>query len=284
MKKTFLTYLFLVAIILTKTANAVNDSDITGPQIDSGVGYSAGQGYSNSQKTLEHTYNILKKFSTFKIVYPETSPTTSPEPISATPTPDATVSGTPSPTQPVAGAFKYYRQCDYRSVRLRDGGAECTMCKAGCGITAAAGVLATLQNSSIDPPTVLKRYTELGFESGCGGTTMSAAKKILDSYGLKTSATYLFGSSKGYSINQVDEDIREKVKNGWYVFVLGTFCEGGCGHFFVITDIDSANNVTSYDPYYFDGKRFPPPSTSQPINYSRSNPFPVYKWAFAVRR
>jgi len=204
-----------------------------------------------------------------------------------TPTPNSTI---PNPTGPYdyqpeitsalqpslpknsANIFPY-RQCDYPNSPMHNG---CNICKAGCGIVSVSIILSKFAIMA-DPVTVEKKYEEFGFNAGCDGTYMYDAKTMLERYGLKTS-NYIFASNYGYSINSVAQDIRDKVKNGWVVLALGQFCLNGCGHFFVITDIDSSNQVTSYDPYY------EPNSRNQPINYTSRYPFPLYKYAFGVRK
>jgi|GEM_PF-6059385 len=166
-----------------------------------------------------------------------------------------------------------YRQCNYRNTTMPNG---CTLCYAGCGLTAASITLSAF-GINVDPPTMNNKYRELGLYAGCNGSHLASAKTVIETYGLKTSQ-YLFGSGP-YTIEQVAQDIRDKVKNGWIVFALTHFCEGGCGHFIVITDIDEANRVTSYDPYYE-----PPESSPQPISYQGRYPFPKYIAGFAVRK
>ncbi|PIZ62586.1 hypothetical protein COY16_03870 [Candidatus Roizmanbacteria bacterium CG_4_10_14_0_2_um_filter_39_13] len=171
------------------------------------------------------------------------------------------------------GNITAYRQCNYRSTTMHNG---CTLCYAGCGLTAASITLSAF-GIKVDPPAMNNKYRELGLYAGCSGSHLASAKTVIEKYGLKTSQ-YLFGGGV-YTIEEVAPDIRAKVKSGWIVFVLTHFCSGGCGHFIVITDIDEANRVTSYDPYYE-----PPESSIQPISYQARYPFPKYIAGFAVRK
>ncbi len=192
------------------------------------------------------------------------------------------------PTPQTVNGFKVYRQCNYRNINVvnncKKDGTSATMCNMGCGMTSVAMILSTLLQDTIDPIQVWKKYNDNGASISCAGTNVADAKTVIESYksrGIQTSATNLFsyGHNNAASIDEVASDIRQKVKNGWYVFVLADFCEGGCGHFFVITDIDDNNVVTSYDPYYE-----PPEASRLPINYTNRYPFPKYRTAFAVKK
>lgn len=181
---------------------------------------------------------------------------------------------TPSDASPApSSSIIPYRQCDYAHVPMYNG---CNICKVGCGITS---VSIALSNYGInaDPIAVENQYQLNGFYAGCDGTYLYDAKRILELYGLKTS-NYIFASNTGYKIDLVAQDVRDKVKNGWIVFALAKFCNNGCRHFFIITDIDSSNRVTSYDPYY------EPDSRTQPINYQARYPFPIYEYAFGIKK
>lgn len=184
------------------------------------------------------------------------------------------------PTPQTVNGFKIYRQCNYRNISTIKGCTNSgTLCSMGCGITSAAMILSTILKQNIDPVTLLKKYKDMKAYIGCDGTNADDAKKVIQGYGLQTSG-YLFnyGHSNAATIGQVAPDIREKVKNGWYVFALTDFCKDGCSHYFVITDIDANNVVTSYDPYYET-----PENSKLPINYTNRYPFPKYRTAFAVK-
>jgi len=207
-------------------------------------------------------------------VQPTTTPTTS--------------NGQPTATQtPPSTSFTAFRQCNYRNNVLKTNadGTTCSICRAGCGPTSVATAL-NIFGITADPVEVVKKYSQNNLFISCEGTNLSDAKKIFESYGLRTypnlnndQKSSLFASESGFRINEVATDIRNQVKNGWVVFALLKMCSGGCKHFTIITDIDSQNRVTSYDPYYE-----PPESSKMPINYSNRSFQPLYLYAFAVRR
>jgi len=207
-------------------------------------------------------------------VQPTTTPTTS--------------NGQPTATQtPPSTSFTAFRQCNYRNNVLKTNadGTTCSICRAGCGPTAVATAL-SIFGISADPVEIVKKYSQNNLFISCEGTNLNDAKKIFESYGLRTyphlnkdQKSSLFASESGFRIDEVAIDIRNQVKNGWVVFALLKMCSGGCKHFTIITDIDSQNRVTSYDPYYE-----PPESSKTPINYSSRSFQPLYLYAFAVRR
>ncbi|MBP9690941.1 C39 family peptidase [Candidatus Woesebacteria bacterium] len=183
-----------------------------------------------------------------------------------------------NPSQPggVNGSFTAYRQCNYRNSMMSS---TCSICNAGCGLTAVATTLSYFGSNTYDPPKMLQYYRNKGYLASCAGTSFVDAKATLKALGLTVSETDILYSDAGYRIDQVASNIRTYVKNGWIVFALTYFCTGGCGHYIVITDIDANNQVTSYDPYYETN------STSQPISYSGRYPsFPLYRMAFAVKK
>ena len=218
-----------------------------------------------------------------------------------TPTPTSSVSPTslPGPTVSVdqnipqgqnTNGFVSFKQCNYASTPLLGG---CNMCKVGCGITSAAMAIRSLTNDpSVNPVSVLGEYNQNyykrnpdnkngfnvfdPFYNGCGGSSIMGAKPIIEQHGLQTSS-YLFSSKTGLRIDEIASEIRPYIEKGWIIFAVTRFCENGCGHFIVLTAIDSNNIVDSYDVYYEPG------SSVQPIHYQNRSPFPKYISAFAVR-
>ena len=262
--------IFTASPLITNDVFAIIDENPAyGPLIDSGEGYAVGAPVKKTAQK-ERT-NIITNVIDFILKNAVNTDRPDEGTIGVTPG----VTSIPITGVPYAGTFKYYRQCNYKSTPLRDG---CDMCYAGCGITAASGILSTLVDQTLDPPTVLKKYTALEQGSGCYGSSIMSGKTVLESYGLTTS-NYLFRSANGERIENVADDMRPYLKSGWFIFALAYFCSGGCGHFIVITDIDSSNNVTSFDPYYE-----PPVDSAQPIGYSRRSPYPLYRYGFAVKK
>ncbi|OGK34189.1 hypothetical protein A3F57_05780 [Candidatus Roizmanbacteria bacterium RIFCSPHIGHO2_12_FULL_36_11] len=199
-------------------------------------------------------------------------------------TPYPTISG--SPTYPISpyitpppqpGGYVYYHQCSgiygnpWGDYPLPSG---CTICEAGCGPTTVAMIVASLVDKSIDPKKVVDHYKNakpFPYYLGCAGSRYSDAKATLEFYGLDTTPyfTYSLGN-----YNELARDFKGYLGSGWTIFALANFCDGGCGHFFWITDISS---TWAYDPYY--GRREAPP-----IDENRYNPFPQYRVAFGVRK
>jgi len=243
-----------------------------GPLIDRGDGYAVGAPtpIKDSSETLNDFMSIFfRGFDTNSIDLGGPIP-------NVTGQPSQQNSGWNSTSPISTDSIIPFRQCNYRNVNMVQGQSNCTMCNAGCGPTAAAIMLSVfgIQDS---PPNVLQRYRTFNSYITCKGTSLEGAKKVLESYGLTTSQ-YIFSSNGGFRIEDVADDIQLKVKNGWAVFALLHFCEGGCGHFVTITDISGNRIVTSYDPYY----EINPPT--QPINYSQRYPFPKYIGAFGVKK
>lgn len=222
-----------------------------------------------NKKSNEDLYHLFE--TGYNDNYEEENVTIIPS-LSTTTTPAVPIS-MPMTTPANNGNYSYYRQCDYQDIMPQG----CSICKAGCGITAVSTIVASLGFPSENPISVMEKYRQRGFYAGCSGTSIGNAKSILESYGLSTS-NYLFQNSSGYEINAVAEDIRRYTQSGWVVLALTNFCEGGCGHFIVLTDIDSSNNVTSFDPWY---EQYSP---SQPISYESRSPFPKYRYAIAVKK
>ena len=71
-------------------------------------------------------------------------------------------------------------------------------------------------------------------------------------------------------------DLKKYLDSGWTFFALANFCEGGCGHYFWITDIDNKDNIWAYDPAY---GRY-----EIPYNENSRYPFPLYRLAFGVKK
>lgn len=258
-----------------------------GPMIDRGDGYAV---FPTPRPTTNP--NVSKEASIRKIleqlfggsqVIP-TGANTSPPPSSPTPSQSLSrvspTSSNVSPTVefspiPPTGNFVSYRQCNYTHITMWGG---CTICQMGCGITSAAMIIASFGNRSINPENLHSRYRENEWSAGCGGSYIGDAKTAIEKYGNLRTTQYLFRHVPSVPMNtpSVVDDIRGHVSNGNPVFALLEFCEGGCGHFVVITGMNEQNRFVAYDPYY------EPNSTTQPISYG-SRPYqPKIRVAFAV--
>lgn len=175
-------------------------------------------------------------------------------------------------TPPVfSGEKVYYAQCNgYGSISLPNG---CTLCYAGCGATTVAMIAASYLGTSYNPKTIVDTYDSEGYLLGCSGSRYSDAYTLLKNLGLKTTDYLVFNLEKA---DTVVPQLRGYLNSGWTFFTLASFCDGGCGHYFWITDIDSQGNILAYDPAY---GRY-----QIPYNENSRYPFPLYKMAFGVKK
>lgn len=172
--------------------------------------------------------------------------------------------------------YTYYSQCHgpYDNYPLASG---CTVCDAGCGPTTVAMILSTYVDPKYDPPAVVDIYKSAG-GAACG-TAMYVAKNVLNSHGVQTS-DYIIPWKAGvdYTINEVKEDLKAYLDNGWTIMVLAYYREGqGGGHYFWLTDIDEDGNAMAFDPYYGMDQ-------SAPISENVRYPMPKYAAAFGVKK
>lgn len=171
--------------------------------------------------------------------------------------------------------YVYYSQCQgsYDDYPLAPG---CNVCQAGCGPVTVSMILSSYVDQKYTPPEVVEIYKDNGW-AACG-TGLSYAKSVLTSRGVKTSDYIVPFSGYEYSIEEVRDDFKSYLDNGWTIFVLAWFRPGqGGGHYFWVTGIDENGNVLAYDPYYGAGQ-------SAPINENVRYPLPKYAAAFAVKK
>ncbi len=207
-------------------------------------------------------------------VFPSLSPT------SIFPTP------TYAPPQPYLGQIRYYRQCspENKNAVMRQG---CTLCNAGCGITATATIASTLLNDpAYTPIRMLSIYKANNYYVQCDGTSIvdsfSFFKKLSSSgtqgaLKIQTTNDYIF-RGQAFAYHQAAPYIKQYTDAGWMIVMLAKF--NNIGHFVVITNVDGNNNFTVYDPYYESNM------TTQPnTNYMRyKTPDAIYRAAFGVKR
>jgi len=167
--------------------------------------------------------------------------------------------------------FTYFPQCgDLGNISLPNG---CNLCQAGCGPTAVSMIASSYLGNQYDPKTIVDMYQSKGYLLGCDGSRYSDAKQILQSLGLKTTDYLVFNEEKS---DTVVPDLRKYLAAGWTFFTLASFCDGACGHYFWITDIDAKGNIFAYDPAY---GRY-----EIPYNENSRYPYPLYRLAFGVKR
>ncbi|PJA55442.1 hypothetical protein CO165_03515, partial [Candidatus Roizmanbacteria bacterium CG_4_9_14_3_um_filter_33_18] len=191
---------------------------------------------------------------------------------SLSPTPTIQPQGPTSSVQhPSSTSFTYYAQCgDQGSLPLPDGG---TLCSAGCGPTTVAMISSSYVDKKYDPKVIVNLYQSNDYLLGNDGSRYSDAHELLKSLGLKTTDYLVFDSEKAETIVP---ELRKYLASGWTFFTLASFCSGGCGHYFWITDIDSKGNIIAYDPAY---GRY-----QIPYNENSRYPYPLYRLAFGVKK
>ena len=190
---------------------------------------------------------------------------------------------------PDVNGLIYYPQCNgpYDNYPLPQGG---TICKAGCGPTTVAMILASYVDKNINPPLVVQEYKKNGYYLGPSGSYYFHAQNILKSYNLKIAT--IFADNQIRTINQLMTQFGEIVKNyqksGWTFFALANFCDPHpcknnpkvtctCGHYFWIVNIDESLNIWAYDPAY--DIKLP-----KPINHKVRYPFPKIRVLLAVKK
>ncbi len=176
-----------------------------------------------------------------------------------------------NPLTPNPSSFAYFPQCgEFGNVSLPGG---CNLCQAGCGPSTVAMIAASYLGGNITPKTIVDQYQSKGYLLSCAGSSYADAKQVLEDMGLKTTDYLVFNTEKS---DTVVPDLRKYLSGGWTFFTLASFCDGGCGHYFWITDIDSQGNIFAYDSAY---GRF-----EIPYNENSRYPYPLYRLAFGVKR
>jgi len=191
------------------------------------------------------------------------------------PSPSSTLQSPNSPSStlnPPLSSFTYFPQCgDFGDTSLPDG---CNLCQAGCGPTTVSMIASSYLGKDYDPKAIVNLYKSRGYLLGCGGSRYSDAYDLLkNKLGLKTTSYLIFNAEKA---DTVVPQLRKYLNAGWTFFTLASFCDGGCGHFFWITNIDGQGNIFAYDPAY---GRY-----EIPYNENSRYPYPLYRLAFGVKK
>jgi len=176
----------------------------------------------------------------------------------------------------ISDKFIYYSQCGpYAGISLST---NCNLCQAGCGQTTSAMILSSFINPSFNPQTVVKIYKKRHYENGCQGSSFWQAQELFKSFNLKTTdLIFYFDRYHPAKAEEVINDIKNYVKNGWTLFTLANFKDNGQGgHYFWIVDVDQDNHIIAYDAYY--GRYL------IPFNENLYYPFPKYRVAFGVKK
>ena len=130
-------------------------------------------------------------------------------------------------------------------------GETSTIKSAGCGITCAAMVIASLADPSVTPATTAKWSMAHGYKAYRQGTYYSYFKPQMAEYGITctqmNSATVYHGSNSAKSIN---EKAAQTVRNGnWVIACMGKGDWTSSGHFVLWYGIDNEGYALIRDPY-----------------------------------
>lgn len=145
-----------------------------------------------------------------------------------------------------------YLQTDSRwaSNKYATTGETSTIKSAGCGITCAAMVIASLADPSVTPATTAKWSMAHGYKAYHQGTYYSYFKPQMAEYGITctqmNSATVYHGSNSAKSIN---EKAAQSVRDGnWVIACMGPGDWTSSGHFVLWYGIDSEGYALIRDP------------------------------------
>lgn len=130
-------------------------------------------------------------------------------------------------------------------------GETSTIKSAGCGITCAAMVIATLSDSSVTPATTAKWSMDHGYKAYHQGTYYSYFKPQMAAYGITceqmNGSTVYHGANSAKTIN---ERAANAVRNGnWVIACMGKGDWTSSGHFVLWYDIDADGYALIRDPY-----------------------------------
>lgn len=146
-----------------------------------------------------------------------------------------------------------YMQTDSRwaSNKYATKGESSTIKSAGCGITCAAMVIATLKNQSVTPATTAKWSMDHGYKAYHQGTYYSYFKPQMAEYGIECNqmngSTVYHGSNSAKSMN---EKAAQTVRNGnWVIACMGKGDWTSSGHFVLWYGIDDEGYALIRDPY-----------------------------------
>jgi len=134
-------------------------------------------------------------------------------------------------------------------------------------------IASSLVDKKYDPKTIVEIYRKNNYLLGGSGSRYTDAHELLKALGLKTTDYLVFDSEKS---DTVVPQLRKYLNAGWTFFTLASYCSGGCGHYFWITDIDTSGNIWAYDPAY---GRY-----QIPYNENTRYPYPLYRLAFGVKK
>ena len=145
-----------------------------------------------------------------------------------------------------------YLQTDSRwgANRYATKGETSTIKSAGCGITCAAMVIATLKDKSVTPADTAKWSMNHGYKAYHQGTYYSYFKPQMAAYGIQceqmNGATVYHGANSAKSMN---ERAVQAVKNGnWIIACMGKGDWTSSGHFVLWYGIDSEGYALIRDP------------------------------------
>lgn len=216
------------------------------------------------ENTVKNFFQLMDDINSINTKSDNNSP-------SSTDNPTPTANKSPKPSPFTNQSKVYYAQCgDQGKLPLPDG---CNLCSAGCGAVSVSMIASSYLGKQYDPKYIVQQYQSKDYLLGCSGSRYSDAHSLLESLGLKTTDYLIFNSEKS---DTVVPQLRKYLNAGWTFFTLASFCSGGCGHYFWITDIDAKGNIWAYDPAY---GRY-----QIPYNENSRYPYPLYRLAFGVKK
>lgn len=146
-----------------------------------------------------------------------------------------------------------YMQTDsrWKNNKYAASGETSTIGSAGCGITCAAMVIATLKDKSVTPATTAKWSMAHGYKAYHQGTYYSYFKPQMAEYGIQceqvNGATVYHGANSAKSVN---DKVTKSVKSGnWIIACMGKGDWTSSGHFVLWYGIDSEGYALIRDPY-----------------------------------
>lgn len=146
-----------------------------------------------------------------------------------------------------------YMQTDsrWKNNKYATSGETSTIGSAGCGITCAAMVIATLKDKSVTPVTTAKWSMDHGYKAYHQGTYYSYFKPQMAAYGIQceqvNGATVYHGANSAKSIN---DKVTQSVRSGnWIIACMGKGDWTSSGHFVLWYGIDSEGYALIRDPY-----------------------------------
>lgn len=157
---------------------------------------------------------------------------------------------------PISGNLVYYPQCNgtlhtgsWANQSMVNSAGQpigCTYCKASCGLAAGAMIVSSYRNSSVDPPTFLRKYNANAGMT-CDGAYLTTIGTTLRQYGL-TVGNHIAWPATPLTNQRLIDQAKGYLNSGWTLLTLGMI--NGIGHYVWIVGIDANDRFLIYDPYW----------------------------------